>query len=87
MQTTEEQIALERFKQGEEVEALAEFDRLRATQARGVANLALTAWARGKITMGAVIELGAAVRRIGVMSHRAFFKGSRLGRAGSQTPG
>ena len=34
MQITEEQVALERFQRGEEVEALAELDRLRATQAR-----------------------------------------------------
>ena len=34
-------VALERFQQGEEVEALAELDRLRAAQARSVANLAL----------------------------------------------
>lgn len=56
MQTTEEQIALERFHQGEEVEALAELDRLRATQARSVTNLALTAFGRGKITLADVIE-------------------------------
>ena len=54
MQSIKEQ-ALKRFQQGEEVAALAELDRLSATRARSVANLALIAFGRGKITLDDVI--------------------------------
>jgi tetratricopeptide (TPR) repeat protein len=51
VQTREGQDALKQFQQGEEAAALRKLDRLRAAQARSVANLALTALDRGKISV------------------------------------
>jgi tetratricopeptide (TPR) repeat protein len=56
IQTREGQHALLRFQQGDEVSALRSLDQLRAAQARSVANLALTARDRGKLSTADVIK-------------------------------
>lgn len=62
--TREGIAALERFQRGEERAALAELDRLRAVQARSVAELARTALDRGKLGVDEVVARYEEVTRL-----------------------